>query len=174
MSIIADDLAKWETDDPNLTIDEISLELAIHAIETELEVKLPEEYRSYLHLVTDQSCGAKQEEEYFLIRYDSGNEVALMPILSRSQRVISSTKLLQESIYEHRSLLPNGLIAIGSDYDDFSDAYLIYDVRPNSSTYQNIFHWRYYKDNLVSGEGLGLVAHSLKEFLHTPTSEDKL
>ncbi|MFM4733671.1 hypothetical protein, partial [Aeromonas salmonicida] len=69
---------------------------------------------------------------------------------------------------------PNGLIAIGSEYDDDGDAYIIYDVRPDSPTYRNIFHWRYYVDNLIVGDGLGLLALSLKDFLHKPASESEL
>lgn len=47
-------------------------------------------------------------------------------------------------------------------------------IRNSSPTYQHIFNWRYYVDNLVVGEGLGLIARSLKEFLSMPTSEDEL
>ncbi|NPE57365.1 SMI1/KNR4 family protein [Dickeya dadantii] len=174
MEIQKEDLVKWETDDPDLVIESATINKRIGDIEEKLQVHLPDEYKDYIHLVADQACGPLEDIDHFLVRYDGRVRKALMAILFPTEQVISSTNLLKESIYENRSLLPTGLIAIGSDYDDDGDAYIIYDVRPNSPTYKSVFHWRYYIDNLSVGDGLGLLALSLKEFLYTPTSEDKL
>lgn len=174
MEIQKEDLRKWETDDPNLAVESLLINKRIFSVEEKLRVNLPNEYKNYLHLVADQACGPLEGIDNFLVRYDGKAREALMASLFSSERVICSTNLLQESIYENRSLLPAGLIAIGSDYDDDGDAYIIYDVRADSATYKNVFHWRYYIDNLVVGDGLGLLALSLKEFLHKPTSEDEL
>ncbi|MCL2892050.1 SMI1/KNR4 family protein [Brenneria tiliae] len=174
MSVGIEDLVKWETDESQLIVDDALVRSRIKKIELELNVSLPEEYCNYIISIADQAAGTKDGSDYFLVKYNDRISVALMSVLFDSDCVIKYTKLLQESIYDHRSLLKNGMIAIGCDYDDDGDAYVIYDVRPNSPTYQHVFHWRYYVDNLVVGEGLGFIAHSLKEFLSMPTSEDEL
>ncbi|MBN3074606.1 SMI1/KNR4 family protein, partial [Pectobacterium brasiliense] len=87
---------------------------------------------------------------------------------------IDSTKKMLESINENSILHSKGFIISGFDYDDLSDGYMLYDLRPESPTYQNIFQRMYSQDNLIVGEGLGFVANSLKEFLNTQTSEYEL
>lgn len=174
MKIKKEDLAKWETDEPELMVEPLFLKKRISDLEKALLISLPDEYLDYIHLVADQACSPLDELDNFIAIYNGITRVAVMAILSSTDRVVSSTKLLQESVYDHRSLLPNGLIAIGSEYDDDGDAYIIYDVRPESPTYRNIFHWRYYVDNLIVGDGLGLLALSLRDFLHKPALESEL
>ncbi|WP_407273854.1 SMI1/KNR4 family protein [Dickeya ananatis] len=174
MGIEKQDLIKWENNEPGITVDVQKIHDVINKVEQNLSVKLPDEYKDYLILVGDQTSWPHEDCGYFLAKYNGKTIQVLMSVLFPTEDVIDSTKLLQESIYENRTLLSNGLIVIGCDYDDIADAYLVYDIRENSLTYQHVFHWRYYQDNLVVGDGLGLVAHSLKDFLHTPTSEDKL
>ncbi|WP_182286343.1 SMI1/KNR4 family protein [Comamonas testosteroni] len=174
MKIKKEDLAKWETDKPELMVEPLFLKKRISDLEKALLIRLPDEYLDYIHLVADQACSPLDELDNFIAIYYGITRVAVMATLSSTDRVVSSTKLLQESVYDHRSLLPNGLIAIGSEYDDDGDAYIIYDVRPESPTYRNIFHWRYYVDNLIVGDGLGLLALSLRDFLHKPALESEL
>ncbi|TDF82366.1 SMI1/KNR4 family protein [Pseudomonas sp. H9] len=174
MKIQKEDLAKWETDEPNLIIDSLLIKKKITDVEKALLINLPGEYKDYVCLVADQACGPLDGLDSFTARYNEKSRVTVMTVLSSTDRVVTSTKLLQESIYDHRSLLPNGLIAIGTNYDDDADAYIIYDVRPDSPTYKNVFHWRYYADNLVVGDGLGLLALSLREFLHKAALENEL
>lgn len=174
MKIQREDLVKWETDEPNLIGDQLFIKKRLSDVEKSLLINLPDEYIDYIHIVADQACSPLDELDNFIARYNGRTRVTVMATLSSTSRVVTSTKLLQESIYDNRSLLPNGLIAIGSEYDDDGDAYIIYDVRPDSPTYRNIFHWRYYVDNLVVGDGLGLLALSLKEFLHKPALESEL
>lgn len=174
MEIQKEDLAKWETDEPDLTIDPLLIEKKITDIEKALLVSLPDEYKDYIHLVADQACSPLDDLDNFIARYNEKTRTTVMTTLASTNRVIVSTKLLQESIYDHRSLLPNGLIVIGTDYDDDADAYIVYDVRPDSPTYKNVFHWRYYVDNLVAGDGLGLLASSLRGFLHKAALENEL
>lgn len=174
MKIQKDDLVKWEVDEPDLIADPLFIRKGITDVEKSLLISLPNEYKDYIHLVADQACTPLSNLDNFIARYNEKNRIIVMATLSSTNRVVTSTKLLQESIYDHRSLLPDGLIAIGSDYDDDGDAYIIYDVRADSPTYRNVFHWRYYVDNLVVGDGLGLLAISLREFLHKPAFEDGL
>lgn len=174
MKIQKDDLVKWEVDEPDLIADPLLIRKGITDVEKALLISLPNEYKDYIHLVADQACSPLSNLDNFIARYNSKTRMIVMATLSSTNRVVTSTKLLQESIYDHRSLLPDGLIAIGSDYDDDGDAYIIYDVRADSPTYRNVFHWRYYVENLVVGDGLGLLALSLREFLHKPALEDKL
>lgn len=177
MAIEKQDLVnwKWETKESSIIVDEWKIRAVFNHIEQELAVRLPDEYKNFLLLTDDQGPWFKDDDEcYFLAKYNHATMVVMMSTFFSSEGVIDYTKLLQESIYDHRTLLPNGLIVIACDYDDDADAYLIYDVREDSATYQHIFHWRYYVDNLIVGDGLGLAARSLKEFLHMPTSEDKL
>ncbi|WEE79496.1 SMI1/KNR4 family protein [Comamonas testosteroni] len=174
MKIKKEDLAKWETDEPELMVEPLFLKKRISDLEKALLISLPDEYLDYIHLVADQACSPLDELDNFIAIYNGITRVAVMATLSSTDRVVSSTKLLQESVYDHRSLLPNGLIAIGSEYDDDGDAYIIYDVRPESPTYRNIFHWRYYVDSLIVGDGLGLLALSLRDFLHKPALESEL
>lgn len=174
MKIQKEDLVKWETDEPDLFIEPIAVKNRVTDVERKLRIKLPNEYVDYICLVSDQACSPLDDLDNFIARYNGKTRMAVMATLSSTSRVVTSTKLLQESMYDNRSLLPNGLIAIGSEYDDDGDAYIIYDVRPDAPTYRNIFHWRYYEDNLVVGDGLGLLALSLKEFLHKPALESEL
>ncbi|OSN02458.1 SMI1/KNR4 family protein [Lonsdalea populi] len=174
MKIQKEDLAKWETDYSDLVLDATTFDKIIRGAEEKLQIHFPDEYKDYIRLVGNQACGPIDELDHFLVRYNERTRKALMVILFPMEQVISSTNLLKESIYDNRSLLPVGLIAIGSDYDDDGDAYIIYDVRANSPTYRHVFHWRYYIDNLIVGEGLGLLGRSLKEFLHTPAVEEEL
>ncbi|WP_265434830.1 SMI1/KNR4 family protein [Aeromonas salmonicida] len=174
MKIQKEDLVKWETDEPDLFIDPITVKSRLADVEKALSIKLPDEYIDYICLVSDQACSPRDDVDNFIARYNGKTRMTVMVTLSSTSRVVTSTKLLQESIYDNRSLLPNGLIAIGSEYDDDGDAYIIYDVRPDSPTYRNLFHWRYYVDNLIVGDGLGLLALSLKDFLHKPASESEL
>lgn len=174
MNIEKEDLEKWETDEPGLMVDSLFLKKRIADVENALVISLPDEYLDFIHLVGDQACSPRDELANFIATYNGFTRVAIMATLSSTDRVVNSTKLLQESVYDHRSLLTNGLIAIGSEYDDDGDAYIIYDVRPESPTYRNIFHWRYYVDNLIVGDGLGLLALSLRDFLHKPALESEL
>lgn len=174
MKIQKEDLAKWETDEPDLIIEPLLIKKKITDVEKALLINLPDEYKDYVHLVADQTCSPLDGLDNFIARYNEKTRMTVMATLASTNRVVISTKLLQESIYDHRSLLPNGLIAIGTDYDDDADAYIIYDVRPDSPTYKNVFHWRYYVDNLAVGDGLGLLALSLREFLHKTDLEDEL
>lgn len=174
MKIQKEDLVKWETDEPDLIIDPLVVKSRVADVEKALLIKFPDEYIDYICLVSDQACSPLDDLDNFIARYNGKTRVTVMTTLSSTGRVVTSTKLLQESMYDNRSLLPNGLVAIGSEYDDDGDAYIIYDVRPDSPTYKNIFHWRYYVDNLVVGDGLGLLALSLKEFLHKPALESEL
>lgn len=174
MKIKKEDLEKWEKDEPDLMVDPLFLKKKIADVEKALLISLPDEYLDFIHLVGDQACSPLGELDNFIATYNGITRVAVMATLSSTDRVVNSTKLLQESVYDHRSLLPNGLIAIGSEYDDDGDAYIIYDVRPESPTYRNIFHWRYYVDNLIVGDGLGLLALSLRDFLRKPALESEL
>lgn len=174
MKIQKEDLVKWETDEPGLIVDPLSIKKRIADVEKALLICLPDEYLDFIHLVGDQACSPLGELDNFIAIYNRITRVAVMATLSSTDRVVTATKLLQESVYDHRSLLPNGLIAIGSEYDDDGDAYIVYDVRPKSPTYRNLFHWRYYVDNLIVGDGLGLLALSLRDFLHKPALESEL
>ncbi|HKS32192.1 MAG TPA: SMI1/KNR4 family protein [Enterobacteriaceae bacterium] len=174
MGIQKEDLSKWETDNPDFSVDATILNRTIVVAEGELKVRFPDEYKDYIHLVSNQACGPIEELDYFLVKYNEKTRKAVMAILFSMEQMISSTRLLKESIYEHRFLLTEGFVAIGSNYDDDGDAYILYDVNPSSPTYEHIFHWRYYVDNLIVGDGLGLLARSLREFLHTPVAEEEL
>ena len=166
---------RWENKDVSSIADKVKIQAAINYIERELSVKLPDEYKDFLLLTEDQGIFFEDEgNDRFLARYNHKAMVVVMNIFFPAEQVIDYTKQSQESIYDHRTLLTNGFIVIACDYDDNAEAYLIYDVREESATYQHIFHWRYYVDNVVVGDGLGFVARSLKEFLHMPTSEDNL
>lgn len=173
MKIKKEDLIKWETDEPGLIVDPLFIKKRIADVEKALLIRLPDEYLDFIHLVGDKACSPLDEVDNFIAIYNRITRVAVMATLSSTDRVVTATKLLQESVYDHRSLLPNGLIAIGSEYDD-GDAYIVYDVRSESLTYRNLFHWRYYVDNLIVGDGLGLLALSLRDFLHKPALESEL
>lgn len=164
MKIQKEDLVKWETDEPGLIVDPLFIKKRIADVEKALLICLPDEYLDFIHLVGDQACSPLGELDNFIAIYNRITRVAVMATLSSTDRVVTATKLLQESVYDHRSLLPNGLIAIGSEYDDDGDAYIVYDVRPKSPTYRNLFHWRYYVDNLIVGDGLGIVGSIIKRF----------
>ncbi|MBN3050214.1 SMI1/KNR4 family protein [Pectobacterium brasiliense] len=174
MDIEKKDLLKWEVSDPEIVVERKKSDGFVMNIEKELSITLPNEYRDYIFLTANQTSWPKDDCGYFLAKYNDRSLKVLMSVLFPYEEVIDSTKLLQESIYEHRFLLSQGLIIIGCDYDDFSDGYLVYDVRRESPTYQNIFHWMYSQGNLIVGEGLGFIAHSLKEFLNTPTAANEL
>ncbi|WP_265434833.1 SMI1/KNR4 family protein [Aeromonas salmonicida] len=177
MTIEKQDLVNWawENKDVSSNADEVKIQSAINHIERELSINLPNEYKDFIFLTGDQGAWFHdRKNDFFLTKYSHKTMIVMMNVFFPTELATDYTKLLQESIYDHRTLLPNGLIVIASDCDDDADAYLIYDVREESATYQHIFHWRYYVDNLVVGDGLGFVARSLKEFLHMPTSEDNL
>lgn len=167
-------IKKWDLSQDEPLPSSAEVNAAIAHIEHELSVSLPEEYKGYLHLVKLQAAWCKEGNDYFLVQYNHSTIKVLMSVLSSPDKVIDLTMLLRESIYDHRTLLSPGLIAIGHDYDDEGDAYLIYDTRADSATYGHVFHWRYYVDNLVIGDGLGRVAPSLTGFLQMPASEDQL
>lgn len=171
MTIEKEDLKNWVISNGGFIPDEIKVNASILSIENGLNVKLPREYKDFLALTNDESCSPIDDKSSCLCKYNSKLIVVLVNVLSNSKRLISQTNMLSGS---DENGLVNGLVAIGRNYDDDGDAYIIYDVRPNSPTYQHVFHWRYYVDNLVIGEGLGFLAHSLKEFLNTPTLEDEL
>lgn len=166
MDIVEKDFLGWRVSDSRVDVDKVKG--AISAIERELMVRLPGEYHDYMKSTNDEAIAPIRKREYCLAKYDHGARAIRVSVLFPSEQVAEYTKLSQESIYDERHLLPNGLIVIGSNYDGDSDSCLIYDVRPDSPTYLHVFNWRYYVDNLVVGEGLGLLAHSLKEFLTTP------
>lgn len=174
MRIQKEDLSKWETDNPDFSLNATILNRIIVDAEVKLKVRFPDEYKDYIYLVSNQACGPIEDLDYFLVKYNGKTRKALMAILFTIEQMISSTELLKESIYDHRSLLTTDFIAIGSNYDDDGDAYIVYDVNPSSPTYKHVFHWRYYVDNLIVGDGLGLLAHSLRGFLHTPAAEEEL
>ncbi|ATY82043.1 cell wall assembly protein [Aeromonas veronii] len=177
MTIEKQDLVNWEWGNKDLSsiVDERKIHFLINRVEQELSIKLPVEYRDFISFTDVQGPWVQDNEKSSLLaKYNHATVILMMLTFFSTEGVIDHTKLLQESIYDHRTLLPNGLIVIAKDCDDDADAYLIYDVREDSATYQHIFHWRYYVDNLVVGDGLGFVARSLKEFLHMPTSEDNL
>lgn len=132
-------MVKWETDEPGLTVDPLFIKKRIADVEKALLISLPDEYLDFVHLVGDQACSPLDELDNFIAIYNRIARVAVMATLSSTDRVVTATKLLQESVYDHRSLLPNGLIAIGSEYDDDGDAYIIYDVRHESPTYRIYF-----------------------------------
>lgn len=173
MEITKKDLKLWETDNPDLVLNSLQLSENIRALEKQLKVNLPKEYREYLRLVADQACGPVDEVDNFLVSYESYSIKAVMAVLSPTESVIRHTRLLQESAGDSWRVLPTGLIAIGSDYDDDGDAYIIYDVRPESVTYLHVFHWKYDVADLIAGSGLGLLAHSLKEFLQMPIPQEE-
>ena len=172
MEIVDKDFLGWRMSDLSFDVDKVKV--ARSTIESELIVRLPTEYNDYLKSTNDEAIAPVRKREYCLAKYDHGARSVGVSVLFPSQQVVEYTKLSQESIYDERHLLPNGLIVIGSNYDGDSDACIVYDVRPDSSTYLYVFNWRYYVDNLVVGEGLGLLAHSLKEFLNTPTAANAL
>lgn len=118
MKIKKEDLVKWETDEPGLTVDPLFIKKRIADVEKALLISLPDEYLDFIHLVGDQACSPLDELDNFIAIYNRITRVAVMATLSSTDRVVTATKLLQESVYDHRSLLPNGLIAIGSEYDD--------------------------------------------------------
>ncbi|MFP1824573.1 SMI1/KNR4 family protein [Lonsdalea quercina] len=172
MEIVEKDFLGWRMSGSSFDLDKIKG--AMSFIESELMVRLPIEYNGYLKLTNDEAIAPIRKKEYCLAKYDHGVRPIRVSVLFPSEQVVEYTKLSQESIYDERHFLPNGLIVIGSNYDGDSDSCIVYDVRPNSPTYLHVFNWRYYVDNLVVGEGLGFIARSLKEFLSMPTSEDEL
>lgn len=174
MCIQSQHLEKWEISSSELLPSTDKINADISLVESELSVSLTDEYKSYLHFIKARTSWCKEGNEFFLAKYNDATIKVLMSVMFPPDSVIGLTKLLRESIYDHRTLLQPGLIVIGCDYDDAADAYLIYDTRVDSSTYKYVFHWRYYEDNLVVGDGLGLVAYSLKDFLNTPTAENEL
>lgn len=174
MTIEKTDFANWRMSDSNFAPDVDNIRNAMRHIEVELGVELPKEYQLFLSLINDKPIVPNDGKEYCLARYDHGVRRVHVAVLSSSRKVIERTTLSRESIYDERHLLAEGLIVIGSTYDGDTDACLVYDTRPDSPTYSHVFNWRYYVDNLVLGEGLGLLAHSLKEFLNTPTAVSEL
>ncbi|MBA0219848.1 SMI1/KNR4 family protein [Pectobacterium brasiliense] len=168
------DLNNWNVRELNSIYDERKIKNSILFVESELKIRLPLELKELISLANDNPILPADECDCCLAKYNNSSLLIDVVIIFNGESIVNSTKISQESIYDKRFLLPNGLIAIGSSYDDSGDAYLIYDVRPDSATYKNVFHWRYYADNLIAGEGLGFIAHSLKEFLSMPTSEDEL
>ena len=174
MTVTNDDFSKWNMAEHDFSDGNDRAENAVKTIQLELNVFLPDEYREFLFVTHDESIRPLRESRHCLSKHDSGTRIIRIIALSASDEVVEMTKLSQESIYEHRSLLPNGLIVIGSNYDGDSDSCIVYDVRPGSPTYLHVFNWRYYVDNLVVGDGLGLLALSLKAFLHTPTAANEL
>ncbi|GLY61444.1 SMI1/KNR4 family protein [Pectobacterium brasiliense] len=172
MEIVEKDFSGWRMSASSFDLDKVKG--AINVIENVLMVRLPIEFNSYLKSTNDEAIAPIRKKEYCLAKYDYGARPIRVSVLFPSEQVVEYTKLSQESIYDERHLLPNGLIVIGSNYDGDSDSCIVYDVRPNSPTYLHVFNWRYYVDNLVVGEGLGLLAHSLKEFLNTPTAANEL
>ncbi|AOR63473.1 SMI1/KNR4 family protein [Pectobacterium wasabiae] len=174
MTIEKTDLDKWDMDEPNFIPDVNKINSSITFIQNELKIVVPNEMQKLMFLTNDKPVGPAEDIDSVLAKYNDKTIIIDIEIIYSSNYIVEYTKLSQESVYDKRFLLPNGLIVIGSTYDDAGDACLIYDVRPDSITYKNVFHWRYYADNLIMGEGLGLIAHSLKEFLSMPTSEDEL
>lgn len=174
MIIEKSDFSNWRMTDSNFAPDVGNVSNAIKHIEIELEVDLPKEYQLFLSLINDKPIVPNDGREYCLARYDHGVRRVHVAVLSSSRKVIERTKLSRESIFDERHLLAEGLIVIGSNYDGDADACIVYDTRPDSPTYLHVFNWRYYVDNLVVGEGLGLLAHSLKAFLNTPTVANEL
>ncbi|PWD62596.1 SMI1/KNR4 family protein [Pectobacterium parmentieri] len=174
MTIEKTDLNNWDMDEPNFIPDVNKINSSITFIQNELKVIIPNEMQELMFLTNDKPIGPTEDIDSVLVKYNDKTIIINIEITYSSNYIVEYTKLSQESIYEKRFLLPNGLIVIGSSYDDAGYACLIYDVRPDSVTYKHVFHWRHYVDNLIMGEGLGLIAHSLKEFLSMPTSEDAL
>lgn len=174
MPIDAADLVHWTLSEPDFTPDPERVRRAIETTEATLGIRLPDELKELLALTNDRALGPLDTRENMLARYAGFNRGILVSVLHCCASIVNYTLLLQESIYDHRTLLPNGLIALGSDYDDDGDAYIIYDVRVDSPTYGHLFHWRYYGDDLVPGQGLGLLAGSLKAFLHSLMTEQEL
>ena len=174
MCIQSQHLEKWEVSSPELLPSSDQINAGIALIESNLSVSLTDEYKNYLHFINARTCWCKEGNDFFLAKYNDATIKVLMSVMFPPDSVIELTKLLRESIYDHRTLLLPGLIVIGCDYDDEADAYLIYDTRVDSPTYKCIFHWRYYEDNLVVGDGLGFVAHSLKDFLQLPVNPEQL
>ncbi|AYH04171.1 SMI1/KNR4 family protein [Pectobacterium parmentieri] len=174
MGIVEKDFVGWRMNSSNFDSNLNKVKSAIVLIENKLMVKLPIEFNDYLTLTNDEAIAPVRKKEYCLAKYAQGVRSVRTSVLFPSEQVIEYTKLSQESIYDERYLLPTGLIVIGSNYDGDSDSCIIYDVRPNSPTYLHVFNWRYYVDNVVVNEGLGLLAHSLKAFLSTPTAIDAL
>ncbi|MBN3050215.1 SMI1/KNR4 family protein [Pectobacterium brasiliense] len=174
MTIEKSDLDNWDMDEPDFTPDVNRVNASIAFIQNELGVVLSNEMQELMFLTNDKPIGPVDDIDSVLAKYNDGSRIIGIDIIYSINSIVEYTRLSQESIYESRSLLPNGLIVIGSSYDGASDSSIIYDIRNSSPTYQHIFNWRYYVDNLVVGEGLGLIARSLKEFLSMPTSEDEL
>lgn len=174
MTIEKSDLDNWDMDEPNFIPDSNRVNASIVFIQNELGVLLPKEMQDLMILTNDKPIGPVDCIDSVLAKYNDESRVIGIDIIYSGNSIVEYTKLSQESIYESRSLLPNGLIIIGSGYDGASDSCIVYDIRKNSQTYLHVFNWRYYSDNLTVGEGLGLIAHTLKEFLSMPTSEDEL
>lgn len=174
MTIEKSDLDNWDMDEPNFTPDLNRVNTSIVLIQKELGVLLSDEMQELMFLTNDKPIGPVDGVDSVLAKYSDESRIIGIDVIYSSNSVVEYTKLSQESIYESRSLLPNGLIVIGSGYDGASDSCIVYDIRKTSPTYLHVFNWRYYKDNLVVGDGLGFVAYSLKDFLNMPTAEDKL
>ena len=174
MKIEKSDLDNWDMDEPDFTPDLNRVNASIAFIQKELGVLLSDEMQELMFLTNDKPIGPVDDVDSVLAKYNDASRIIGIDIIYSSNSVVEYTKLSQESIYESRSLLPNGLIVIGSSYDGASDSCIVYDIRKTSPTYLHVFNWRYHSDNLVVGEGLGLIAHTLKEFLIAPTSEDEL
>lgn len=174
MTIEKSDLDNWDMDEPDFTPDANRVNASIAFIQNELGVALSKEMQELMYLTNDKPIGPVDDADSVLAKYNDGSRIIAIDIIYSGNSIVEYTKLSQESIYDSRSLLPCGLIVIGSSYDGVSDSCIVYDIRDSSSTYLHVFNWRYYVDNLVVGEGLGFVAHSLKEFLSMPTSEDEL
>ncbi|PWC09900.1 cell wall assembly protein [Brenneria roseae subsp. americana] len=174
MSIVKEDLVNWHMDETLFEQDPVNIEKKVKNVESVLNVNLPSEFKIFLLLTNDQAISPVEDKDFCLAKYNNESRVVYVDGFYSCESIIEITKLSQESIYEHRFILPEGLIVIGVNYDGATDAHIVYDVRPGSPTYQHLFNWRYSVDNVFVGEGLGFLAHSLKEFLNTPTSEDEL
>lgn len=172
MSIQRDDLTSWRLDDSNTDIN--SADRAIEQIQSALNVVLPAEYCALLTIANDNAAAPPRNRTHCLAEYTQQARVVRISVLYPAEQVIAMTRLSQESVYEHRSLLPEGLIVIGSTYDGSSDACIVYDTRTTSTTYQHVFNWRYYADNVIAGDGLGGMAVSLKAFLQAMLTREQV
>lgn len=174
MTITPDDLATWRISDSEASAALNKADAAIAQIQSALNVVLPEEYCAFLTATNDHAAGPPRSRTHCLAHYLQDARIVRVSVLYPAEQVIEMTRLSRESIYAHRTLLPDGLIIIGSNYDDNADACIVYDTRITSVTYLHVFNWRYYADNLVAGDGLGVMAVSLQAFLHTMLTREQV
>lgn len=167
--ITKNDFNKWFMERDTFTPDSDKATAVVAQLNHELNVISSDELYDFIRLTDDQDIAPIQGMDTCMAKYDKTTQIVLIDVLFCSEAIIHYTKMLLAAKTSSRSL-----IIIGADYDSYGDGYIVYDLNPQSATYQHVFHWRYHSDPVIPGQGLAILATSLQDFLLIPASRETL